>query len=330
MVSRRDYKIQVQWRCFRFNLPTPMITAGSDLIKRSGWLLRLENADGDIGWGEVAPLENDDRVRENIATLINIMTNLYTKQQLTNLSKGAPPALRFGIGCALAELEDDIHKPHETWLDSPLSAWLLPSGLSALDSLLKIQEYHPQGVPITLKWKVGVHEDILERKILEELLNHLPLTTRLRLDVNGGWNRSIAASWSDRLRKEPRLEWIEQPLEPTDQIGLEIIARQVPVALDESLRVYSSLRQTWSGWQVRRPTVEGDPRFLLAALKLGTPRLMISTSIETGIGRRWVNHLAAIQHKGSTPVAPGLAPNWNPSGNLFSHDPQKVWDSALW
>jgi O-succinylbenzoate synthase len=86
--------------------------------------------------------------------------------------------------------------------------------------------------------------------------------------------------------------------------------------------------QGWSGWQVRRPAVEGDPRPLLASLVAGTPQLMVSTALETGIGRRLVAHLAALQAQGPTPTAPGLAPGWRPQGALFSADPQQVWEAA--
>ena len=63
-------------------------------------------------------------------------------------------------------------------------------------------------------------------------------------------------------------------------------------------------------------------------LAAGTPRLMLSTAFETGIGRRLVAHLAALQAKGPTPTAPGLAPGWRPQGPLFAADPQRVWESV--
>jgi O-succinylbenzoate synthase len=124
------------------------------------------------------------------------------------------------------------------------------------------------------------------------------------------------------------LQWLEQPLAPDDLDGLEALALRLPVALDESLQVQPQLRQRWGGWQVRRPSQEGDPRPLLAALAAGQPRLMLSTAFETGIGRRWLHHLAALQAAGPTPAAPGLAPGWAPDGRLFSSDPQQVWEAA--
>ena len=82
------------------------------------------------------------------------------------------------------------------------------------------------------------------------------------------------------------------------------------------------------GWQVRRPALEGDPRVLLRELQAGVPHRMLSTAFETGIGRRWLNHLARLQMQGPTPAAPGLAPGWTPSGALFSTAPERVWAAA--
>jgi O-succinylbenzoate synthase len=113
-----------------------------------------------------------------------------------------------------------------------------------------------------------------------------------------------------------------------DQEGLESLAGRVPVALDESLQELPELRSIWQGWQVRRPCQEGDPRPLLRQLQAGVPRLMLSTAFETGIGRRWLAHLSALQARGPTPSAPGLAPGWIPSSPLFRDDPAQVWEAA--
>ncbi|MEI6616967.1 MAG: enolase C-terminal domain-like protein [Cyanobium sp. ELA507] len=182
--------------------------------------------------------------------------------------------------------------------------------------------------PLTFKWKVAAGPDPEERAVLEHLLARLPHGSRLRLDANGGWDRATAQAWAERLASEPRLEWLEQPLAPGDLEGLEALAAVVPVALDESLQLDPLLGSRWCGWQVRRPALEGDPRPLLRQLLAGTPRLMLSTAFETGIGRRFLAHLAALQQDGPTPTAPGLAPGWRPAGALFDPDPELVWAAA--
>jgi O-succinylbenzoate synthase len=236
-------------------------------------------------------------------------------------------------GGGLAELEDLPGEPPggglapgwlaKGWLPAPPSAWLLPAGAAVLPALEEALSSNAQ----TLKWKVAAGDDALERQLLEAVLERLPEGARLRLDANGGWDRAAAAAWADRLAGEPRLEWLEQPLAEDDLEGLEALAARLPVALDESLRRYPWLRQRWRGWQVRRPALEGDPRPLLAALGAGRARWMVSTAFETGVGRRLVEHAAALQWRGPTPTAPGLAPQWRPTGRLFDADPAVVWAS---
>lgn len=283
------------------------------------------------------------------------------RRELEQQLPALPACLGFALGLALAEL-DGLGAP---WRAAPPSAWLLPAGEAALAALELVLERAAQqqplaaapgppgrpgaagaaaapgaesvadwrGVPpqpgvLTVKWKVAAGADSEERAVLEQLLARLPAGSRLRLDANGGWDRSTAMTWAQRLRLEPRLEWLEQPLAPADQAGLEALAAVVPVALDESLRLDPRLGRGWSGWQVRRPVLEGDPRPLLHQLLAGTPRLMLSTAFETGIGRRCLAHLAALQQDGPTPTAPGLAPGWRPAGALFADDPALVWAAA--
>ena len=211
----------------------------------------------------------------------------------------------------------------EGWLPAPPSAWLLPAGAAVLPALEEALASNAH----TLKWKVAAGDDALERQLLEAVLERLPEGARLRLDANGGWDRATAAAWAERLAGEPRLEWLEQPLAPDDLEGLEALAARLPVALDESLWRHPWLRQRWSGWQVRRPALEGDPRPLLAALAAGRAGWMVSTAFETGVGRRLVEHAAALQWRGPTPTAPGLAPQWRPTGPLFDADPAVAWAS---
>ena len=262
-----------------------------------------------------------------------------------------PPSLGFALGAALAEADGLVggegapapapgaSAPGQRWWPAPPGAELLPAGeamLPALELLLHCADrasgplsVNPLSVnPLSVKWKVAAGDDGQERALLELLLAQLPANARLRLDANGGWSRATAWGWAERLAGEARLQWLEQPLASGDQAGLEALAARLPVALDESLQQRPQLRQSWPGWQVRRPCQDGDPRPLLAALAAGQPRLMLSTGFETGIGRRWLHHLAALQMLGPTPAAPGLASGWQPPGALFAADPWRVWAAA--
>ena len=312
--------LQLHWRPYGFALPRALVTSQGAWSQRSGWLLRLEAADGSLSWGEAVAWPGQEQPLA--AALMQLPTGLRRRELEARLP-GLPAALACAVGLALAECDG---LGQAGWRPAPPSAALLPAGPEALAALAALLR---DPAPPTVKWKVAAMADAEERRLLEQLLALLPADGRLRLDANGGWDRATAGAWVDRLRHEPRLEWLEQPLAPGDWEGLQALAAQVPVALDESLRHSPSpLLEHWRGWQVRRPLLEGDPRPLLAALAAGTPRLMLSTAFETGIGRRLVAHLAALQAEGPTPTAPGLAPGWRPEGPLFAADPQRVWESV--
>lgn len=325
--------LQLQWRPFRLELSAPLRNARGLIRVKAGWLLRLQAADGRCGWGEAAPLDGE---LGPLAAAIERLGPSCPAPPLEAALPALPPALAFALGAALAELQG---LPQRRWLAPPPSAWLLPAGEAMLPALAALQQRLagladpslPAALPVTVKWKVAAAPDALERPLLEQLLQRLPEAWRLRLDANGGWTLATAAAWAERLQGEPRLQWLEQPLDPHDAAGLAQLQErfpQLPLALDEALQRQPALRQRWSGWQVRRPAQEGDPRPLLRALEQGTPHLMLSTGFETGIGRRWLEHLAALQALGPTPVAPGLAPGWQPAGDLSSLDPERVWQAA--
>lgn len=296
-----------------------------------------------------------DPIVDPIATAVAELGPSCGRRSLEALLPRLPGPLAFALGLALAEL-DGLGGPMQPWLAAPASAQLLPAAEAmpaALEAILLAEADRtgraaaagPAGtapLPLSVKWKVAATDDQRERALLEWLLWRLPAQARLRLDANGGWDRATAAAWAGRLAAEPRLEWLEQPLAAEDGEGLLTLARSVPVALDESLHQPDGSRRddptgtrgwpaqlpAWPGWLVRRPALEGDPRPLLAQLQQGRPRLMLSTALETGIGMRLLAHLAALQQRGPTPTAPGLAPGWRPSGGLFATDPLLVWRAA--
>ena len=330
--------VRLAWRSFAFELERPLVTAAGVVRAKRGWLLRLRNERGQQGWGEAAPLQLEARQAlaplpelAPLPALANAIAELGEAQPRELLEDylagpACPPSLGFALGAALAEADGLVGGEGPPALPG---AELLPAGkamLPALEQLLHCAA--GAGGPLSVKWKVAASADGQERALLELLLEKLPANARLRLDANGGWSRATAWGWAERLAGEARLQWLEQPLASHDQAGLEALAARLPVALDESLQQRPQLRQSWPGWQVRRPCQEGDPRPLLAALAAGQPKLMLSTGFETGIGRRWLHHLAALQMRGPTPAAPGLASGWQPPGALFATDPWRVWAAA--
>jgi len=316
---------------FSFQLTRKLITSQRIIHKKVGLLLQIKDTDGNCGWGEVSPIEENE-LKKCIESL-NFIGRSTTKDSIENYlcELSGLGALAFGLGASLADLENlTIRKLDFERFDIRKSSYLLPTDIDPLESIIKyIDKSNKEKSSNTIKWKVSNQEsNFNEEKILQKILNILPKNFQLRIDPNGGWSRQKAQEWSKELKNEPRLEWIEQPLPSKDIEGLFSLANQIPIALDESLVEFPYLRRIWKSWQIRRPSLEGDPRLLLKEIDQDDSQKVISTAFETGIGRRWINHLAARQFKGHNPCAPGLAPGWYPKGALFNNDPKLVWEAV--
>ena len=314
---------------FTFKLSQSLNTSQGVVDKKRGWLIKLKNSSGNYGWGEIGLMDNYEI--KQCEEILKVLGTSPTREAMENCISKGPGAVGFGIGSALAELDERQNSGNKkSFLEAPRSAILLArneSFFSDLDRLIQISKDKKQ--KLTLKLKVAIQSTNVEKKFINKLLQKLPLDCHLRLDANAGWRREEAEYWAKYFNNDSRLEWLEQPLASHDIEGLKKLSQVIPVALDESLMRYPALRNSWDGWQIRRPALEGDPRVLLDQLNNGKSHIAISSAFETGIGRRWIHHLASLQQqKTLTPTAPGLAPGWCPTSDLFSTNPKTVWEAA--
>ena len=322
-------KLIINTKPYSFQLTRKLITSNGIISKKIGLLLKIKDADGNCGWGEVSPIDGNEL--KNCIEILDKIGRTTTKDSIENYLLESPGALAFGLGSSLADLDNtNESKIDFKQLDIIKSTYLLPTDIDPLESISEyIDRSNKENSSNTIKWKVSNQEKTFnEEEILQKILNILPKNFKLRIDPNGGWSRQKAQQWSIELKNEPRLEWIEQPLQAKDIEGLFSLANQIPIALDESLVEFPYLRRIWKSWQIRRPALDGDPRLLLKEIEKEDSQIVISTAFETGIGRRWINHLAAKQVKGKYPCAPGLAPGWHPKGQLFSNNPKSVWEAV--
>ena len=179
---------------------------------REGWLLRIEASDGVPGvggrWRRSISL-SDPLCAVGLEQLAGEwMSRSHLEERLPMLS----PALGFGVGAALAELDGLVgNAARQGWLAAPRSAELLPAGDRMLHQLEQLLEQRGRHRQLTVKWKVAADPDPQEWLLLEALLARLPSTASLRLDANGGWSRATARRWMERLVGDPRFAWLEQP-----------------------------------------------------------------------------------------------------------------------
>ncbi|MBK16732.1 MAG: o-succinylbenzoate synthase [Prochlorococcus sp. SP3034] len=317
--------INFEKKYFSFNLSSEVINSKNKIFCKKGWIIKIKNKYNKIGFGEISPLNNNNLTI--CKKEINAIDQVNNELNITRNIKKLHPCIQSGIKCALAEMKGELNfENYYPFTKIDQTAILLKSNkaIDEIRNLKKNLKYAHKN--LTFKWKVGIQENLKEEKILEDILNEIPRNFKLRIDSNGGWTRKLANRWADILKNNKNLDWLEQPLEFEDIEGLRKLNNKVPIALDESLMMFPELIDSWEGWQIRRPSQENNPIKLLNSLINKKSFISLSSSFETGIGKRFLEHCALLQLGGTTPKIPGLAIRHNPESFLFSNNPNAIWE----
>jgi O-succinylbenzoate synthase len=265
---------------YRRPLRAPLRTAHGLWAEREGLIVRLEDGTGAVGYGEIAPLPWFGT--ETLAEAMEVCGKFGATVEAEVLD--AVPA-RFG--CVRFALAQARMQPAKVTSSSRLPvAGLLPAGREALAALpAKIEAGY-----LSFKWKVAVGAVDDELGLFDDLLAALPSYAKLRLDANGGWDRRQAAKWLERCAERP-VEFVEQPVKPGDEDTLLGLAADYPVklALDESVTDLAAARHWqsmgWSGIFVIKPALTGPLHELLAWTAATKADVVLSSAIETAVGR---------------------------------------------
>ena len=312
-------------KSYCFNLSTKVENSKTSYLKKSGWIIKLKNNDKKIGFGEVSPLLKEDlkKCEEQLNMIPEYVGVLNLSEQINIFH----PCIQSAINSALAEINGKIIFKENYFFDEIDKTAILLNPNNVISDLNEIKKSQSNiGKSVTIKWKVALKNNNEEEAILEEILSQIGNNIKLRIDANGSWGREMANRWADILKDNKNIDWLEQPLSVDDIDGLKELNKKIPIALDESLLKFPTLIDEWKGWQIRRPSQEKNPDKLLRDLENKKALISISTSFETGIGRRWLYHLSSLQLQGPTPKVPGLAMNKFPNSFLFLNQAQKIWD----
>ncbi len=287
LVSNYQFAYSIYQRQFR----QPLYTSHGKWEVRVGIIIHLTDDLGRSHQGEIAPIpwfgsESIDRASEWCRSIGDRITTAQIA-----LIPDTLPACQFAVGSAISAVNEEISIDRS---HLKISA-LLPTGAGAIDAWqgLWLQGY------TTFKWKIGVAPIAQEVAIWEQLMMALPLDAQLRLDANGGLNYLEASQWLQICSREPRIEFIEQPL-PIEEIVATIELSQLyptPIALDESIATWDKLqavyRQGWRGIYVIKPGIAGFPWRLSNFIAEHQLDVVFSSVLETRIGRTAVLKLAS-------------------------------------
>ncbi|MFB6099297.1 MAG: o-succinylbenzoate synthase [Salinibacter sp.] len=311
---------------YRYELPltAPLRLDGESLQSRHGLLLRLDTAEGRVGWGEAAPLPGFSA--ESLDDVVAHARSVAPKWTGTGLPDGpkalerapeilagadGPASFRFATESALVGL---LAGATDKTLPDVLGT---PQNTVALNALITSPEedgpeqaarYRKRGYR-AVKVKVGRRPVDREVETLREIRAALGDKVALRADANRAWSLEEAVAFAKDTQDLP-LAYVEEPLSDPEELS-EFGGRvECPVALDETTRETGPeiLREhpTVSA-VVLKPTllggVQATRRWSRGAQEAGvTP--VLSAAYESGVGLRMLLALAAIGPK----VPVGLSP----------------------
>ena len=258
---------------------------------REGIIVQLTDNLGRSQQGEIAPIPwfGSESIEQAISWCQQIGENITTAQihQIPDYL----PACQFGCGSALTAF--NYSSPLIDFIPD-LSA-LLPSGAAAIG---KIPALLNRGYS-TFKWKIGVLPIAEELAIWTQLMIALPAHAKLRLDANGGLTYSEAKQWLEICSREPRIEFIEQPLgiDAIEQIQALAQGYDTPIAIDESVATFAKIQaaytQGWRGIYTIKAGIAGFPWRLTEFITQHQLDVVFSSVMETNVGRDATFRLAA-------------------------------------
>lgn len=300
-------------RAYRYDIPfrIPFRAGTLTFSQRSGILLSLAHQ-GVQAWSEAAPLPgySQESLKE-VIDLLQVDRRKLTEGLLTwPLERWQawmehaelPPSLMFALDGLRADLQAKLH-------GIPLHRYLNPQavdriGINAVIGWTTPQQTYQHAEAAlhkgfrTLKFKVV--DPTAQIALWTRLKNTYP-SLRIRFDANGGWSTAEAATYLELLAPlQP--EYLEQPLPVGQERAMADLqaGAQFDLAADESLRSAQEgdqlLKLGAAKVWILKPSLMGSFLALQDLMQKAAShsiRCVVTTSLESGIGRRMIAALVA-------------------------------------
>jgi L-Ala-D/L-Glu epimerase len=202
-------------------LKEPFVTAGGVVSARDLLVVRLEDDDGVVGFGEAAPLEPYDGVA--LEQVIDALRN--------GSAADGPPQARAAEEMARLDLEArrEQRALGEPGADAIAVNRTLPGGPP--EEVAQHARHALRAGYSCCKVKVGLPDDVERVAAVRAAIGPWPA---LRLDANGAWSVEEAAR---RIRElEPYdIQLVEQPCRTLEELAALRTTVDVPIAADEPI-----------------------------------------------------------------------------------------------
>jgi O-succinylbenzoate synthase len=264
---------ETDWRkgvsFFRYALP--LIHGGI----REGILLRLERADGAVGWGDAAPLPG-----WSTETLNDILRFIHARESVDQ----PPSSLLCAIEAARCSLNDEVagrakrdRVALNALLDGSFQDVLDGAGSAIARGCrflkIKVSEISPKVLP----------------SLLREIFSLANGRCRFRIDPNRAWDFDLTLQVAKAIKEYP-VDYLEEPLREFSMLPELIKKCPVGIALDETLREICPAKLVdfkGASALVLKPTLMGGFKlcmdFAEAGAALGITSV-VSACYESGVG----------------------------------------------
>ncbi len=298
----------LEWKRLVRRFRVPLGTASGEYAVRESLVVRLTDAAGRTGYGEVAPWPGFP-----VESLAEAEAQLSRVRDAADdgmpCPLPAPPEvsahLRFSstpcVAAALGHAREWIQN------NRGMAEFSLPCAglLRDAGDLVATENKCAEGFS-TLKLKIARGPLRGEQRAVSLLVRKLSdmAPVRLRLDANGALDPAACEAWCEFLGEFPEIEWLEQPL----PVGAEALMREIAeragvadrIALDESACRAEALPGDWPGVLAVKPLLLGDPEAWRSRRDL-YPRIAYASVFESPFGRQTALCVAA---EGASPGAP--------------------------
>ena len=301
-------------------LKTPMKMSAETITAAQNLLVRIEAADGSVGWGEAAsaPTMTGDTLGGLVAAVRDHLAPMLTGKDAREWQALRPALHRalLGNGGAHSAVEmavldligrasgkrliDLVARPRRNGV-KPM--WLL-GNKTADEDVAEAHRKQKEGFDF-FKLKIGVKPLAKEIAIAFALREALPKTP-LCADANCGLTLANARSYVEKTRKA-RLVFVEQPLAYDDVEGLKKLARgtKVPIGVDEGIHSFADIETSAKagagGVSLKLIKLGG----IIAAIEAGKlcRRLGLSVNIASKIAESSISSAAALHLACTVPKA---------------------------
>ncbi|MCB9523244.1 MAG: hypothetical protein H6702_07650 [Myxococcales bacterium] len=287
-------------------LPRPLVTSAGRFAAREGWWVRLEDSEGRVGFGDVAPWPGFGVGPANAAGEVEQAVAAVLGRRVDTVAQAVAPSVRHGLALALDDLQAQA-------AEQPLARWLAPDALDRVQSHVLVDDAAAARATRApaLKVKVGAGPLAEDLARLSAIRDARP-DAELRLDANGAW-APVEADAALRALAAFEPAWVEQPLSrfaPPE--AFRRLRRWCRVAADESVTGSEALQTLLDAQAVDavilKPMFVGGPA---AAVALGHAALArgvtvcVTHAFGSAVGR-WAAVHVACALAAAGPVAAGL------------------------